>query len=107
MNGTTAKKQLVDMSGNVSAEAFNGVKTSTVEQLGAVLTLDGADDTIELRNFADTCIGDPTECTEGLSVAFWIRYAQGNNFFCLGIWVISHASSTQNAERGRSALCWT
>ena len=84
MNGTTAKKKLVDMRGNVSAEAHNGVKTSTAEQLGAVLTLNGRDNTIELRNLADTCIGDPTECTEGLSVAFWIRYAQGKEFF---VWV--------------------
>ena len=77
MNGTTADIRLVDTRGNGSGEAQNGVKMSTTDQLGQVLTLDGKDDFIELKGISDKCIVDPADCTEGLSVAFWIKYTKG------------------------------
>ena len=77
MNGTTAGKKLIDLRGNVSSQAHNGIKESSTEQIDQVLTLDGKDDFIELKGVRDRCIVDPTDCTEGLSVAFWIKYTKG------------------------------
>lgn len=79
LNGTTAQKKLVDLRGNASGVTENGVKQSTVDQIGNVLTLDGTDDFIELKNIKDQCIVDPSLCREGLSVAFWIKYNKGEN----------------------------
>ena len=76
MNLTTGN-YLVDMRGNASGVAHNGVKMSTADQIGQVLSLDGKDDFIELNGIRDRCIVDPTNCTEGLSVAFWIKYTKG------------------------------
>lgn len=79
MNGTTAKKKLLDLRGNASAATVNGVKQSTADQIGYVLKLDGIDDFIELKNIKDQCVVDPSLCREGLSVAFWIKYIGGEN----------------------------
>ena len=78
MNGTTDKK-LIDMRGNASAKAFNRVQMITTEQLGEALILDGIDSFIELKDVKSRCIVDPTDCTEGLSVAFWIKYTRGKS----------------------------
>ncbi|XP_074628220.1 uncharacterized protein LOC141886102 isoform X3 [Acropora palmata] len=77
LNGTNAVKKLVDMRGNASAKAFNGVQALETEQLAAVLKMDGKDDFIEIEGFDNNCVVNPTMCTEGLSVAFWIRYFGG------------------------------
>ncbi|XP_078345693.1 uncharacterized protein LOC144631168 isoform X3 [Oculina patagonica] len=77
LNGTRADKKLIDLRGNVSGLTENGVKPSTADQIGQVLTLDGEDSFIELKNIKDQCIVDPTLCREGLSVAFWIKYNKG------------------------------
>ena len=81
LNGTNADKKLVDMRGNGSAEAFNGVQASATEQLGTVLKMDGKDDYIEIGGFNNSCVYNPTMCTEGLTVAFWIRYSGGKHCF--------------------------
>jgi len=77
LNGTTAARKLLDLRGNASGVPENGVKQSTADQIGYVLTLDGTDDFIELKNIKDQCIVDPSLCREGLSVAFWIKYNTG------------------------------
>lgn len=79
MNGTTAQKKLLDLRGNASGATENGVKQSTADQIGYVLTLDGIDDFIELKNIKDQCVVDPSLCREGLSMAFWIKYNAGEN----------------------------
>ena len=81
LNGTNAVKKLVDMRGNASAKAFNGVQALETEQLAAVLKMDGKDDFIEIEGFDNNCVVNPTMCTEGLSVAFWIRYFGGKHCF--------------------------
>ena len=81
MNGTTADNKLTDMRGNASAQAYNGVQMITTEQLGEALVLDGKDSFIELKDVKSRCIVDPTDCNEGLSVAFWIKYTGGNRMF--------------------------
>ena len=78
MNETTTNKTLIDLRGNASARVHNEVKTSIAEQLGAVLILDGKDSNIEIDHVTDDCVVNPTECTEGLSVAFWMKYVDGN-----------------------------
>ncbi|KAK2560536.1 Adhesion G-protein coupled receptor D1 [Acropora cervicornis] len=60
-------KKLVDMRGNASAKAFNGVQALETEQLAAVLKMDGKDDFIEIEGFDNNCVVNPTMCTEGLS----------------------------------------
>ncbi|XP_067019001.1 uncharacterized protein [Acropora muricata] len=77
LNGTNAVKKLVDMRGNASAKAFNGVQAVETEQLASVLKMDGIDDFIEIEGFNNNCVVNPTMCTEGLTVAFWIRYFGG------------------------------
>ncbi|XP_068688990.1 uncharacterized protein [Montipora foliosa] len=77
MNETRANKKLIDLRGNASARVHNEVKTSIAEQLGEVLILDGKDNNIEINDVTDDCIVNPTECTEGLSVAFWMKYVDG------------------------------
>jgi len=80
LNGTTAQRKLLDLRGNASASTWNGVKQSTADQIGPVLTLDGTDDFIEVKNIKDQCVVDPSFCREGLSVAFWIKYNAGEIF---------------------------
>ena len=67
------------MRGNASAQAHNGVQMVTTEQLGEALNLDGKDNFIELQDVKSRCIVDPTDCKEGLSVAFWIKYDGGKS----------------------------
>ena len=69
----------MDVRGNSTGVVQNGVKQSTADQIGQVLTLDGKDSYIELTGFKDKCIVDPSFCREGLSVAFWIKYIKGEN----------------------------
>ena len=71
------KTKLVDMRGNATGMVFNTINTSTAEQIGQVLSLNGKDNHIELNNLKDECITNPSKCTEGLSVAFWIKYTEG------------------------------
>ena len=71
------KTKLVDMRGNATGMVFNTINASTAEQIGHVLRLNGIDNYIELNNLKDECITNPSKCTEGLSVAFWIKYTEG------------------------------
>ena len=71
------KTKLVDMRGNATGMVFNTINASTAEQIGQVLRLNGIDNYIELNNLKDECITNPSKCTEGLSVAFWIKYTEG------------------------------
>ena len=71
------KTKLVDMRGNATGTVFNTINASTAEQIGHVLRLNGIDNYIELNNLKDECITNPSKCTEGLSVAFWIKYTEG------------------------------
>ena len=80
MNGTTAQKKLLDLRGNATAATENGVKQSTADQIGYVLTLNGSDQFIELKNIKDQCVVDPSLCREGLSVAFWLKHNRGEIF---------------------------
>jgi len=56
---------------------LNGVRTTRAEQLGTVLSLDGSDDNIAIKGITSKCIKDPTYCSKGLTVAFWIKYYKG------------------------------
>lgn len=71
------KTKLVDVRGNATGMVFNKINASTAEQIGQVLSLNGKDNHIELNNLKDECITNPSKCTEGLSVAFWIKYTEG------------------------------
>jgi len=101
LNGTTAQKELLDLRGNASGVTENGVKQSTADQIGNVLTLDGIDDFIEVKNFEDPCVVDPSFCREGLSVAFWIKYNAGESFFffTFGYFLLSISGHTHEFMR--------
>ena len=71
------KTKLVDMRGNATGMVFNMINASTAEQIGQVLSLNGKDNHIELSELRDECITNPSKCTEGLSVAVWIKYVEG------------------------------
>lgn len=92
LNGTTAAKKLLDLRGNASGVPENGVKQSIADQIGYVLTLDGTDDFIELKNIKDQCVVDPSLCREGLSVAFWMKYNTGDHDLSWSTMLISQRS---------------
>ncbi|XP_022796048.1 uncharacterized protein LOC111334546 isoform X2 [Stylophora pistillata] len=77
LNKVSQEKKVNDLRGNSNGNVYNGVKQSTADQIGGVLTLDGKDAFIELSGFKEECIVDPSSCSEGLSVAFWIKYIKG------------------------------
>ena len=79
LNKVSQEKKVNDLRGNSNGNVYNGVKQSTADQIGGVLTLDGKDAFIELSGFKEECIVDPSSCSEGLSVAFWIKYIKGKN----------------------------
>ncbi|CAH3019822.1 unnamed protein product [Porites evermanni] len=87
------KTKLVDMRGNATGMVFNTINASTAEQIGQVLRLNGIDNYIELNNLKDECITNPSKCTEGLSVAFWIKYTEGK-------FIISAGRYTEIADDG-------
>ncbi|KAM7438912.1 hypothetical protein ABFA07_011617 [Porites harrisoni] len=78
------KTKLVDMRGNATGMVFNTINASTAEQIGQVLRLNGIDNYIELNNLKDECTTNPSKCTEGLSVAFWIKYTEGKFIISAG-----------------------
>ena len=71
------KTKLVDMRANATGMVFGKINVTTAEQIGQVLSLNGKDNYIELNNLKDECITNPSNCAEGLSVAFWIKYTEG------------------------------
>lgn len=68
-----------DLRGMGKAMTYNGVKTTRAEQLGSVVSLDGIDDYVFINGIRSKCINDPTLCSRGLTVAFWIKYHAGSS----------------------------
>ena len=76
-NSTSSSKTLLDVRGKCKTQTYNGVRTTYAEQLGPVLSLDGIDDSIIISGIRSKCINDPTLCSKGLTVAFWLKYHFG------------------------------
>lgn len=86
MNNFTSSntKAMLDIRGHLIAKAHpltDGVKLSYADQLGPVMYLDGIDDWIIVKSIRNKCIMDPTNCSKGLTVAFWINYTKGTTIF--------------------------
>ena len=77
MNNISLARTLSDVRGFTKTLVFNGLGVVQADQLGTVVQLDGKDDWIFASGFRGRCVNDPTFCTKGLSVAFWIRFQRG------------------------------
>lgn len=53
------------------------LKIKDTEQIGKVVSLNGMDYSLSIKGFQRECITDPNVCTDGLSVAFWLRMLKG------------------------------
>ena len=88
LNNFTKSKTLLDLRGHSTTLTYNKVRLSFADQLGHVISLDGEDDYILASGIRSKCIKDPTHCTRGLSVAFWINYTKGKTNFHLTVFKV-------------------
>ena len=60
---------------------------------GTALQTDGKSGYVILGNFTNTCIGNPTLCSRGMSVSMWIKYASSDE--------VQYFLGTSNSQAGQ------
>ena len=66
-------------------------------ELGLYPSIDGADTYVEIGNFTDGCLSDPSLCPFGFTLAFWFRMNKNSTNMTEG--VVFSTAGPVNGER--------
>ena len=71
------RKTVKDECGKTNAKVSDGVTTKNDAQLATVVSFNKNSDSMVMTPIEARCISDPSNCQQGITIEFWLKFRSG------------------------------